>query len=83
MNRVFIGVGYADGGSDVYVEQDSQRRRLTTRRVNRMHEGYSWDQAGPRSTELARAIISIVGLLQKSGQEKDSGPQYGGSLNDD
>ena len=59
MSRVFIGVGYDKGGSDVYVEQNGQRQRLT-RRVNRVHEGYSWDQAGPRSTELARAIMSIV-----------------------
>jgi|GEM_PF-5676492 len=59
MNRVFVGVGYNRGGSEVYMEQDGQRQRLT-RRVNRVHDGYSWDQAGPRSTELARAILSIV-----------------------
>ena len=60
MNRVFIGVGRGpEGGADVYVEQNGERRRLT-RSVRRLHEGYSWDQAGPRSTELARAILWLV-----------------------
>jgi hypothetical protein len=60
MSRVFIGVGHGgQGGSDVYVEQNGKRQRLT-RRVKRVHEGYSWDQMGPRSTELARAILWVV-----------------------
>ena len=59
MSRVFVGVGYEDGGSGVCVEQNGERQRLT-RRVNRVHQGYSWDQAGPRSTELARVILWIV-----------------------
>ena len=60
MSRVFIGVAHgAPGNCDVYVEQDGSRQRLT-RRVQRVHEGYRWDQAGPRSTELARAMLWIV-----------------------
>ncbi len=66
MSRVFVGVGHAghaghDGlsGSDVYVEQNGERQRLT-RRVRRLDEGYSWDQVGPRSTELARAMLWLV-----------------------
>jgi hypothetical protein len=59
MSSVFIGVGRAGGSGDVYVEKDGQRHRLT-RRVNRVYEGYSWDQAGPRSAELARAILWLV-----------------------
>jgi len=60
MSRVFIGVGRgAAGKSDVYVEHNGERQRLT-RSVQRAHEGYSWDQAGPRSTELARAILWLV-----------------------
>jgi hypothetical protein len=60
MSRVFIGVGRGGaGGGEVYVEQNGQRQRLT-RRVNRVHEGYSWDQAGPRSTELARAMLWLA-----------------------
>jgi hypothetical protein len=60
MNRIFVGVGRGPaGGSDVYVEQNGERQRLT-RSVRRVHEGYSWDQAGPRSTELARAMLWLV-----------------------
>ena len=60
MSRVFIGVGHGGaGGADVYVEQNGQRQRLT-RSVGRADEGYGWDQAGPRSTELARAMLWLV-----------------------
>ncbi len=60
MSRVFIGVGSGTaGGSNVYVEQNGERQRLT-RSVKRTQEGYGWDQAGPRSTELARALLWLV-----------------------
>jgi hypothetical protein len=60
MSRAFVGVGRDGGrGGEVYVEQNGKRQHLT-RRVNRVHQGYSWDQAGPRSTELARAILWLV-----------------------
>jgi hypothetical protein len=60
MSRVFIGIGHPNkGGGDVYVEQNGNRQRLT-RRVQRIHQGYTWDQAGPRSTELARAMLWLV-----------------------
>lgn len=60
MSRVFIGIGHdGAGGTDVYVEQHGQRQRLT-RRVRHVHEGYGWDQAGPRPTELARAMLWLV-----------------------
>ncbi len=60
MSRVFVGVGHdGPGGSDVYVEQNGGRQRLT-RRVRRLDEGYSWDQMGPRSTELARAMLWLI-----------------------
>ncbi len=61
MSRIFVGVGRGPaGGSDVYVEQNGERQRLM-RSVRRVHEGYSWDQAGPRSAELARAMLWLVG----------------------
>jgi hypothetical protein len=60
MSRVFVGVGRGSaGGGDVFVEQNGERQ-LLTRTVRRAHEGYSWDQAGPRSTELARAMLWLV-----------------------
>jgi hypothetical protein len=60
MSRIFVGVGRGPaGGSDVYVEQNGERQRLT-RSVRRVHEGYSWDQAGPHSTELARTMLWLV-----------------------
>jgi hypothetical protein len=63
MTRAFVGVGHdrhgGPGGSDVYVVQNGERQRLT-RRVRRLEEGYSWDQAGPRSTELARAMLWLI-----------------------
>ncbi|HYO48799.1 MAG TPA: hypothetical protein VEW94_03015 [Chloroflexia bacterium] len=59
MSRVFVGVGSGTGECDVYVEQNGARLRLT-RTGQRAHKGYSWDQAGPRSTELARAMLWLV-----------------------
>ena len=64
MSRVFIGVGQIDHSTgqrrcDVYMEQKGEWQRLQ-RRVRRVDEGYCWDQAGPRSTELARAILWVV-----------------------
>lgn len=60
MSRVFVGVGRGPaGGSDVFVEQNGERQLLTLR-VRGVHQGYSWDQSGPRSTELARAMLWLV-----------------------
>ncbi len=58
MSRIFIGVGYgSSGGSDVYVAHNGRRERLT-RVVKRIRRAYSWDQGGPRSVELSRAMLS-------------------------
>src|SRR5687767_3826285 len=59
MSNVFVCIAHSASKCDVYVEQDGRRQRLT-RRVQRVHEGYRWDQAGPHSTEMARAILWIV-----------------------
>ncbi len=64
MSRVFVGV--AQQGSrkgEVWLDEHGQRHDLT-RRVRGKHVGYSWDQAGPESTELGRAMLWLVTGLE-------------------
>lgn len=57
MSRVFIGVRNGRSGQcEVHVEQDGKRYRLT-HRVRGARVDFCWDQAGPRSRELAKALL--------------------------
>jgi hypothetical protein len=64
MNRVFVGiVDPVTGKSEVYVAQNGEQQRLT-RRVRGEQIGYSWDQGGPESIELGRAMLWLVTGLE-------------------
>lgn len=60
MNTIFIGVAREmTDRREVYVERDGELRRLT-RRAGGAQVGYSWDQAGPESIALGRAMLWLV-----------------------